>query len=226
MSTFLHSRASLQSISVGRPEALGFDGAADPFDQSWTTGIFKVPVETPIFLGRTNLAGDGQADLANHGGVDKAVCAYSGDHYPSWQASLGVEDFGAGAFGENFTIAGQTEDDVCVGDVWSVGDALIQVSQPRQPCWKLGRKWRLPDLAARVVANGRTGWYYRVLREGLVARGDGLTLVQRPQPVWTISAANRVMHHHQPGRADAVALSRVETLSRSWRETLARRGHT
>jgi MOSC domain-containing protein YiiM len=216
------SRPYLQSISVGGPEALGFDGAADPFEESWTTAICKMPVATPIFLTRTNLAGDGQADRVNHGGIDKAVCAYSAEHYPDWQAALGCEDLVDGGFGENFTIAGQTEDDVCVGDVWSAGDALIQVSQPRQPCWKLGRRWRRPDFAARVVANGRTGWYYRILREGLVRRGDGLTLVQRPQPSWTISAANHVMHY-QPDRAAAVALSRIETLSKSWRETLARR---
>jgi MOSC domain-containing protein YiiM len=217
------SRPSLQSIAVGRPEALGFDGAADPFDQSWTSGIFKAPVDSAIFLGRTNLAGDGQADLVNHGGVDKAVCAYSADHYAGWQAALGLDDFDTGSFGENFTIAGQSEDDVCVGDVWAVGEALLQVSQPRQPCWKLGRRWRLPDLPSRVIANGQTGWYYRVLREGQVARGNRLTLVERPQPAWTISAANRVMHHRQSDGAAAVALSRVETLSKSWRETLARR---
>jgi MOSC domain-containing protein YiiM len=217
------ARPSLQAISVGRPEALGFDGAADPFDQSWTTGIFKVPVSAPIFLGRTNLAGDGQADLVNHGGVDKAICAYAAAHYPGWRESLGLDDLADGGFGENFTIAGQTEDDLCLGDIWSVGEALIQVSQPRQPCWKLARRWRRPDLATHVVANGRTGWYYRVLREGTVARDDGLTLVQRSQPAWTISAANRVMHDRKPDRAAAVALSRVETLSRSWREALARR---
>jgi MOSC domain-containing protein YiiM len=217
------ARPLLQTISVGRPEALGFKGAADPFEESWTTGIFKAPVETPVFLGRTNLAGDGQADLVNHGGVDKAVCAYAADHYPAWRASLGFEDFDSGAFGENFTIAGQTEDEVCVGDVWSVGNALVQISQPRQPCWKLARRWRLPDLAARVIANGRTGWYYRVLREGSVTRGDRLTLVERSHPAWTITAANRVMHDHQSDPAAAVALSRIDTLSRSWRETLARR---
>ena len=160
------SRVSLHAISVGRPEALGFEGAADPFDQAWTTGIFKTPVATPILLSRTNLAGDGQADLVNHGGIDKAVCAYSAEHYPGWQASLAVEDFTAGAFGENFTIAGQVEDDVCIGDVWSAGDVLLQVSQPRQPCWKLARKWRIPNLVARTVANGRTGWYYRVCAKG------------------------------------------------------------
>src|SRR5215210_4455585 len=100
------SRVSLHTISVGPPEALGFEGAADPFDQAWTTGIFKTAVATPVFLSRTNLAGDGQADLVNHGGVDKAVCAYSAEHYPAWQTSLGRDDFGSGAFGENFTIAG------------------------------------------------------------------------------------------------------------------------
>src|SRR5262249_28552826 len=123
----------LVSIQVGTPQYLGFDEAIEAFDKPWTTGIFKRPVEGSVFVGFTNLAGDAQADLANHGGPDKAICAYSADHYDDWRATLGASPLNFGAFGENFTIAQLSEADICIGDTWSVGDALVQVSQPRQP---------------------------------------------------------------------------------------------
>src|SRR5690606_18685860 len=107
-------------------------------DRPWTTGFFKEPTLGPVWLGRTNLEGDGQADLVHHGGPDKAVLAYSADHYAAWREVLNNPALPFGAFGENFTIEGLKEADVCIGDTWKVGDeATIQLSQPRQPCWKL-----------------------------------------------------------------------------------------
>jgi len=126
--------------------------------------------------------------------LDKAVCAYSADHYPEWRRTLRITPFEFGAFGENVTIEGLTEHTVCIGDVWALGDAVVQVSVPRQPCWKLARKWRRDSLADEVRTSGRTGWYFRVLREAQVARGADLTLMERPHPAWTVAAANAVMH--------------------------------
>jgi MOSC domain-containing protein YiiM len=208
------------AICVGRPTALGQAGAADAFDEPWTTGIFKVPVDGPVHLSPLGLGGDGQADLVNHGGADKAVCVYSADHYPDWRRTLGVEPFAFGAFGENLTIEGLDEHRVCIGDVWSLGDVTVQVSQPRQPCWKLARKWRRRTLTADVVSTGRTGWYLRVLREGSAVAGTTLSLVDRRHPEWTIAAANRVMHQRE---GDTAALARLEALAASWRHTLTRR---
>lgn len=214
---------TLASIQIGDARTLGSEAARDPFDQLWTTGIFKTPVTGPIALGALGLAGDHQADPTVHGGPDKAVCVYSADHYDAWRASLGITPFEHGAFGENFTIAGLQEDGTSIGDIWSVGEALVQVSQPRQPCWKLARKWRVRDLTDQVVASGRTGWYFRVLRGGQVQAGDALALVERPHPQWTIAAANGVMHYREGGRAAAAALAGLPALSESWRETLAHR---
>jgi len=121
----------LTSINVGHIEQLGFDGAEAWFDQPWTTGIFKRSIHGPVRVGTLGLAGDQQADLTVHGGADKAVCAYSGDHYPVWQRELLIDEFDAAAFGENLTLAGLTEQDVCIGDVWTLGEAQLQVSQPR-----------------------------------------------------------------------------------------------
>ena len=119
----------------------------------------------------TGIEGDGQADLVNHGGVDKAICVYPLAHYPHWQEMIGRE-LSPAAFGENFTVDGLTEADVCIGDTWRVGeDVLVQVSQPRQPCWKLARRWQRKTLALEVQESGKTGWYFRVLEEGTVQAG-------------------------------------------------------
>ncbi|HWH70544.1 MAG TPA: MOSC domain-containing protein, partial [Candidatus Sulfotelmatobacter sp.] len=131
----------LVSIQVGKPVTLGQADAANPDDRSWTTGFFKASVTGPVYVGKTNLEGDGQADLKNHGGVDKAICAYSKDHWAYWETEFSLH-LANGAFGENFTIEGATERDVCIGDIYRCGGALLQVSQPRQPCWKLARRWR------------------------------------------------------------------------------------
>jgi MOSC domain-containing protein YiiM len=128
-----------------------------------------------------------------------------------------------GAFGQNFTIAGLTEHQLCIGDVWSVGEARVQVSQPRQPCWKLARKWRMDDLPDRIVQSGRTGWYFRVLRSGTVEGGALLTLVERPHPSWTIAAANDVMYTRPHNLALTAVLAAVPELSASWRAALAGR---
>ena len=159
----------LVSIQVGLPRFYGRPGADDPMDRPWETGFFKQPVDGPRWLGRTNLAGDGQADLVNHGGPDKAVLCYAASHYPGWRGELDRPELPHGAFGENFTIEGLTEETVCVGDTYRLGGAIVQVSQPRQPCWKLAWRWRLKELTALVERSGRTGWARRVAQRGMTA---------------------------------------------------------
>src|SRR5262249_2606205 len=155
------------------PRTYGKADAEDPLDREWTSGIFKAGVAGPVRLSALGLEGDGQADLRFHGGPDKAVNAYALAHYPGWEAEWQVSPLAPGAFGENLTIDGQTEESVSIGDVFQLGSAKLQVSQPRFPCWKLERKWRRPGLAARVVETGRTGWYFRVLETGAVEGGQG-----------------------------------------------------
>lgn len=215
--------AVLASIQVGKPRDLGTEGAADPFDRPWTSGFCKEPVAGPVTLRRTNLDGDGQADLVHHGGVDKAVCCYPATHYPFWRNELGQAGLPFGSFGENFAIEGPTEADVCIGDVFRVGGAVVQVSQPRQPCWKLARRWKIKTLTLQVQESGRTGWYFRVLAEGLVAAGDALALAERPHPAWTVAEANRIMHRDKADRAGAADLAALPALSSSWKATLTNR---
>ena len=135
----------LVSLQLGLPARRGTEGSRDPRRAAWTSGIYKDPVDGPVALGLDHFAGDGQADLQSHGGPDKAVLAYSADHYPGWREELRLE-MNPGAFGENLTIAHQDERSVCIGDSYAIGGARLQVSQPRLPCWKLARRWDLPDL--------------------------------------------------------------------------------
>lgn len=213
----------IQSIQVGLPSSEHSEGADDPAPKPWTTGIFKRAAPGPIRLGRHNLAGDGQADLVHHGGVDKAVCAYPSEHWLYWRGILPPRRLVGGAFGENFTLEGLTEADVCIGDVFSVGSAVVQVSQPRQPCWKLARRWQIKDLAVQIERTGFTGWYFRVIQEGTVEPGARLQLMERPCPEWTVATANRIMHHERNNLAAAEHLSLCRFLSASWQESLRKR---
>lgn len=214
---------TLISLQVGLPRTHGRADAAEPMDREWTSGFYKSAVSGPVWLTTTNLAGDGQADLENHGGPDKAVNAYPAAHYAGWREQLGLADLPFGAFGENFTLGGLTESTIAIGDVFAIGNAIVQVSQPRQPCWKLARRWRLKDLPARVIETGRTGWYFRVLQEGHVGAGDALRRIERPHPEWTIAAANDVMYHRREDRDSTHALAECPALSVSWRNALRKR---
>ena len=212
----------LISLQVGMPQTFGSASAPELPDREWTSGIFKSPVSQPVEVTRTGLVGDGQADLRVHGGVDKAINVYPVEHFSFWREQLGV-NFPAGGFGENFTIEGALEENVCIGDVFRVGAILVQITQPRQPCWKLARRWRIKELAARVEQTGRTGWYFRVLETGSVGPAGEFTLVQRPHPQWTVAEANAIMHHRKNDRLAAAALAACPALSASWQTSLAQR---
>jgi MOSC domain-containing protein YiiM len=215
--------ATLYSVQIGTPKSYGFEDAVDTHDKPWTTGFFKTPIEGPVFVGATNLAGDGQSDLKNHGGVDKAVLAYSADHYPKWREELLMPDMPCGAFGENLTIAGLSEESVCIGDVLRVGPVSFEVSQPRQPCWKLARRWRMHELVGLVVRNGRTGWYLRVLEQGWIEAQMPVALTDRPNPEWSIARANETLHLHQTDLPLTLELAAVPGLACSWVEELRER---
>lgn len=149
-------------------------GRAQPFTRPGSrSGIAKTPRQEPLAATALGLAGDEQGDLRVHGGVEKAIHHYPREHYAAWLSELGEHPLLAqpGAFGENFSTTGWTEDDVCLGDFIRAGSALLQVSQGRMPCWKLSDRFGVADLALRVQQSGRTGWYYRVVEEGMVRVG-------------------------------------------------------
>jgi MOSC domain-containing protein YiiM len=209
----------LVSVQVGRPHRYPRPAFAPP-GHYWQTAFFKNPVAGPVALGRLNLAGDRQADQRVHGGPDQAVLAYSADHYPLWRVELELPEMGPGGFGENFTIGGQSEAEVCIGDVYQVGDAVVQVSQPRGPCYKISWRWNRPDLLARVEATRRHGWYLRVLEEGTVQAGLDLVLLARPNPTWTVLRAGNVTRNRKRGVAAAHELAGVAELAAEHRRLL------
>jgi MOSC domain-containing protein YiiM len=209
------------SIQVGMPTIHGQPGAHDPLDEPWRTGFYKRPVSGPVRLGRTNLVGDGQANLRVHGGPDKAVLAYAASHYPIWRAELDMPDLPYGGFGENFTVTFLDETNVCLGDVYAIAEAQVEVSQPRRPCMNITRRWKRPGLTQRVEATGRHGWYMRVLTEGEVVAGEPIVLLERPFPDWTVARASRAMLDRSTDRVEAAALRDVPTLSDAWRQTLS-----
>lgn len=216
--------AMIHSLQVGLPTTYGTKEADHPYDRPWETGFFKRSTGEPVMLRRLNLDGDGQADRTHHGGLDKAVCVYPLAHYRYWSGRL-ERPLPAAAFGENFTVTGQAEHDVCIGDVYRVGDALVQITQPRSPCWKLARRWRVPELARWVQQTGLTGWYLRVLEEGIVQAGQRLTLEERLYPEWTVAAANATRYGRPFDRDGAARLAACPPLSESWTETMRRIAH-
>ncbi|CAN0370970.1 unnamed protein product, partial [Ectocarpus sp. 4 AP-2014] len=188
--------SKLLSIQIGQPQRYEpVEGEAS--SKGWTTAFFKTPVAGPIAVGPTGLEGDQVAETRVHGGKDKAVCVYSADRFGHWRADLGLSEaeFGPAAFGENFTVTGLDESTACLGDRWRIGTATFEVSQPRQPCWKLARRWKTKDLTLRVQQTGYTGWYLRVVETGTVTAGDTIAVVENPLPEWTITRANEVMYN-------------------------------
>lgn len=205
------------AVLVGRPTT-----HTSPRGREVRTAIRKHVVDGPVTVRATNIDGDEQADLRVHGGIDKAVLAYSADHAASWSEldpALAVP----GAFGENLHVAGLTEADVCLGDRWSVGTAVFEVSQPRQPCWKLDDRWGRDDLVQRIEASGRSGWYLRVVAEGVLRAGDRWELIDQPHPGWSVARAHRVMHHMGDDIDASRELDAVAELAGSWHRSLQSR---
>jgi MOSC domain-containing protein YiiM len=211
------SRSTVAAVLVGLPWTHGREGAVDPADRPWNSAIVKHHVDAPARLGFTNLEGDQQADRRVHGGTEKAVLAYAAAHYPFWRKRLDLPDLAFGAFGENFAVDGLDETGVCIGDIFAIGSIYLQVSQPRLPCWKLSRRWRIRGLAEQVLTLGRTGWYFRVLQEGYVEAGQPLVMVERVRPEWTIA---QLLQLRTAPRTDLVAVADLADdplLAESWR---------
>jgi MOSC domain-containing protein YiiM len=186
------------------------------------TGIFKTPVAGRVRLRFLNLDGDRQADLTVHGGADKAVYVYSADYYPAWQAELGRE-LPWGAFGENLDVDGCLEDDMCVGDTIGAGTSLLQVTEPRLPCFKLGIKFGDAGMIKTFLDRGRTGFYVRVLAEGDIGAGDAFTVVERDAGRVPVSEITRL---YTRDRGDVAAIRRVlgvAALGTGWRQHFEKR---
>jgi MOSC domain-containing protein YiiM len=210
----------LVTILAAKPATIAATGTQEWWDKEWTTGLNKQPVVGPVWLGYEGLSGDGVADTKVHGGVDRAVCVYSEEHYAHWRTSLALPALPHGALGENFTTHGLLESAVCIGDVYSVGGARVQVSQPRQPCWKPARQWKVNEFTGLIEQTGYTGFYFRVLRHGEVRAGDEFTLESRAHPALTIAHCNDVFYRNKADAAAAARLVACPELSGGWKDIL------
>lgn len=212
----------LQSVQVGTPHKYGTTGAQNELERAWRTSFFRVPSNQPRWLYTTHLEGNKQGDLKHHGSLDQAVLLYAATNYLLWQVELGRQDIGPGGFGENFTVGGLSEATACVGDIYALGEARIQVSGPRYPCWKIERRWGMAGLTAKAAETGRTGWYCRVLQEGLIEPGMPLMLVERPYPQWTITLINSYAHHCNRDVATARAIAACPSLNEFWQRYIVK----
>ena len=239
----------LVDVLVGQPQTR-IDPTAKR-DPEWTSAIWKSPVGTPVAIGPLGLDGDAVANPQAHGGIDKAVLAYSADWAAAWQVERPGMDTAPGAFGENLAVQGADETTVCLGDRWVVrsdddggsndggsndggsndGDGVeLEVSHPRQPCWKLARRHQMPDLPKRTIATARTGWYLRVPGDGMIAAGASIELAARPHPDWPLDRVAAVFYGLGVAKNDADSLARHEAavaelkslavLAEAWRESL------
>lgn len=205
----------LISVNTGLPRDVAWHG------KSVTTAIFKQPVEGRVALGTLNLEGDRQADLSVHGGEDKAVYCYPIEHYDYWREMLPGRELPSGAFGENFTTEGLTEDSVHLGDRFAIGSAEVVITQPRLPCYKLGARFQSDLMVKRFLESSRTGFYVAVSREGEVGAGDDITVVARDLNAVPVSEVTRLYvakRYTSDDVASARRALRVAALPESWKE--------
>ena len=203
--------ARLLSVNVGLPRDIEWKG------RTVHTGIWKDPVRGRCRVGRLNLDGDGQGDLAGHGGEQRAVFVYQIESYRYWQEQLKRTDFVHGQFGENFTIEGLPDDAVCIGDRYQIGSALFEVTQPRVTCYRVGIRMNEPRMPALLTSSGRPGFYFRVLQEGEVGAGDEIVKVGEAEERMTVAEINALLYSPNHARDRLERALRIEALSPGWR---------
>lgn len=213
--------ARLLSVNVGLPRDVEWNGRVVH------TGIWKEPVRGRCRVGRLNLEGDGQGDLAGHGGEQRAVFVYQIESYRHWQEQLSRTDFVHGQFGENFTVEGLPDDTVCVGDRYRIGSAVFEVTQPRVTCYRVGIRMNEPRMPALLTGSGRPGFYFRVLREGEVGAGDDIVKVGEAEERMTVAEINALLYLPDHARDRLERALRIEALSHGWRSSFEalRRSH-
>jgi MOSC domain-containing protein YiiM len=209
---------TVNHLLVGRARVFGPNGEPSAIDKHSVTGALELEI--------TGFAEDQQGDSRHHGGIDKALHHYPAEHYARWRQELPEIPAGCfriGGFGENLSTLGMTELNVCVGDVYRFGDTVIQVSQARQPCWKLNLRFGAPEMARYVQESSLTGWYYRVLETGEVAPGNTLLLLERPHPNWPLAQLLHYLYTDPLNTRALAEIATLEVLPPSWRELAQRR---
>ena len=204
------------SINIGKP--ITFNVGNKPF----VTGIFKTPIKAPVYLSQTNFEGDGQADVVHHGGLDKAVCLYPYEHYAHWGKVLNKQ-LDLGAFGENITVKGMIETDVHIGDVFQLDEAIVQITQPREPCYKIAKRYNLKQFPMLIQETGYSGYYLKVIEEGYVNEQSSMKLLEKHPSFVTVDSVNKVLYHDTENSSSIKKILSVDALASSLREKLTKR---
>ena len=204
---------SLLSVNVGMPQNVAWQG------RTVYTSVWKHQVNGPRLVRRLNIDGDGQGDLAGHGGEHRAVFVYQIDSYRYWERELGRSDFTYGQFGENFTVDGLPDREVCIGDRYRIGSALFEVTAPRVTCYRVGIRMKEPRMAALLGSHGRPGFYFRVLEEGTVEAGDEIVQVAAGPERMTVFEINALLYLPGHPRSQLERALRIPALSAGWRDS-------
>lgn len=205
----------LLSVNVSQPKTVSIN------ERTYNTGIYKAAAAGSVSLSKLNLAGDGQGDLKNHGGEYQAVYCYPYEHYRYWAMALARDDFAYGQFGENFTTQGLLESEVCIGDSFRIGKAVVQVTQPRVPCYKLADKLGIAGFEMTFMRANRTGFYLRVLEEGEVTAGDSIALLGKDALGMSVAEVNSALYlDKHPKQAERAR--RIPALSPGWKRSFER----
>jgi len=205
--------AKLISVNVGLPRDISWQG------RTVHTAVWKNPVEGRCMVRRLNLAGDGQGDLAGHGGEQRAVFVYQVASYRYWEKHLGRNDFTWGQFGENFTVEGLADTEVCIGDRYKIGNAIFEVTQPRVTCYRVGIRMNEPRMPALLVSHRRPGFYFRVLQEGEVQSGDEIVKVREGPVGMTVTDIDALLYLGRGSRDQLLQALSIPALSPGWQQS-------
>lgn len=215
--------AEVLSVQVGRAKVYGDADAKDFLEKEWCSASFKEITQAPLFASFHGLAGDEVADKTHHGGVDKAIFANSYENYAHWASFLKVASLPYGALAENLTIQGLHESSVMLGEIHQIGTAILQVSQPRKPCWKISRRWNHKGFTHEIFTSGLTGWYYKVLQEGMIGPHDEVRVVKQETPQISILEANNAFREPENYRQMLETILDIPSLAPSYNESILKR---
>lgn len=212
----------LLSVQLGKVKGYGDKESRDFLGKYWESGSFKEATSLRVWAGKLGLNGDEVADKVHHGGEEKAIFANSYENYKEWSEFLGKE-MPFGALAENLTISGLHESNVCLGDIYKIGDATLQVSQPRKPCWKIAKRWNNQKFTHEIYTTGLTGWYYRVIEEGFLGAGDEVVLLSREAEQVSILDANMAFANPIMHRDILEKILSIPSLAPSYRASIEKR---
>jgi len=212
--------AKILSVQIGKVVTSGDENSGEFLTKEYTTASIKDPIVGKVEVTKLSIIGDSVADTIHHGGVYKAVFANSINNYNHWKEFLDKDELSFGALGENLTFDTIDESDVCIGDIHKIGSVTMQVSQPRQPCWKISRRWKHNDLSKEIYDSGKTGWYYRILEEGSFKSNDKVELISQLKTKITILKANETLRDVSSNMKIANQLLEIDCLSPAWLKSL------